>query len=136
MPIRRNAHFSFNGTDISSDTLTLDVPESVGTSEATVMSSNTRISEAALLDWSISGTYIGAAGGRGTADTQFQTVDATEARTAAIVYRNDAGAKSTTNAEWTGTALLSNWSFGGATGDRITWNFTLSPASALTRATS
>lgn len=136
MPIRKNAHFSFGGTDMSGDVLSLDVSESVATNDGTVMGSNTRRVEGGLLDWSFSGTIQGNANGLDTSEVAFHAILATAAKTGAVVYRNDAGAKSTTNAEWTGTGVLTDFSFSGATGDKIIWSFTIMPGSALTRATS
>jgi len=135
MPVRNNAYFSFAAVDVSADLMSLDVQEPMGSNDATTMSAITRYSEAALTNWSISGVIQGNANGRGASEVAFQDVFKTSAKTAAIIYRNDAGAKSADNAEWTGTAVLSQWAFAGATGDKLSWSFTLMAGSTLTRAT-
>lgn len=136
MPVRNNAFFSFAGTDVSTDVMSLNVDEPMASNDATTMSAITRYSEPALTNWSITGVVQGEANGRGTSEVAFQDIFRTSAKTAAIIYRNDAGAQSVDNAEWTGTAVLSQWAFNGATGAKLSWSFTIMPGSTLTRATS
>lgn len=135
MAIRYNAFFSFDGVTVSADVLSLDGPsDDVAALEATTMGSNTRKSEAGLKTWGFSGTIQGDADGEGASEVAFHSVYNTKASTAAVVYRNDSAAVGATNAEWSGTGVLTQFDFAGASGDKLLWTFSIEPGSTLARA--
>lgn len=134
MPVRNNAHLTFNSVDVSADIMSLDVSEQMLTNDATVMSSITRHMEGGLTDWSLSGVLQITTNCRGASELAFLDIFRTAAKTASIAYRNDAGAKSADNAEWTGTAVLNQLNLSGATGAKMSLAFTLVPGGTLTRA--
>ncbi len=134
MAINKNGFFSIATDDISSDILELNVPESVETQDDTTMGSNTRLVEAGLSVWEISGRFKVVFGASST-EAKFQAIAAAAGREAALVYRPDSAAKSATNPEWTGTGMLEELTVGsGSTGDKFIGTFKFVPRGDLTRA--
>lgn len=134
MAINKNAFLSIAADDISSDILELNVPESVETQDDTTMGSNTRLVEAGLDVWEISGRFKVTWGASST-EAKFQAIAAASNRQAALIYRPDTAVKSATNPEWTGTGVLTELTVGsGSTGDKFIGTFKFEPAGDLTRA--
>ena len=109
MAINKNAFFSIATDDISSDILELNVPESVETQDDTTMGSNTRLVEAGLSVWEISGRFKVVFGASST-EAKFQAIAA-------------------------GTGMLEELTVGsGSTGDKFIGTFKFVPRGDLTRA--
>ncbi len=133
MAIKKNDFFSMGGDDISSSMLSLSVPESVATHNATVMGSDTALVESGLKDWEISGEFEVVFGVSST-EAKFQAIWATANKQAALVYRTDTNPVGDTNPQWAGTGVLTSLNIiEGETGSKFIGKFTFKPAGDLTR---
>lgn len=133
MAIKKNDFFSMGGDDISSDILSISVPEQVATHNASVMGSDTALVEAGLKDWEISGEFLITFGASST-EAKFQVVWALANKQAALIYRTDTGVVGATNPQWAGTGVLTSLNIiEGETGSQFIGKFTFKPAGDLTR---
>lgn len=128
----KNAHVSIGGVDLSDHVREIRFPRGVEALDDTVMGDDTRSEGAGLLTWGATVTF--------TQDYAAGSVDATlnpaVGTVVAIIFRPDAGAKSATNPEWTGNALLKAYDpISGAVGDHLEATCELGAAGDITRAT-
>ena len=134
MAIKKNDFFSIAGDEIQSDLLSINLPETVATHNATVMGSNTTLVEAGLKDWEISGEFLIDVFGGTSTEAKFQTIWDSANKEAALVYRTDNDVVGATNPQWAGTGVLTSYNrVDGATGDQFIGKFTFKPASDLVR---
>lgn len=127
-----NGFLSVGGVDLSDKVKSMTLNTGVETQDPSAMGVNTRLAIAGLGTWSVAVTF--------NQDFAAGEVDATLAPlvgpnlTAALVIRPDAGAKSATNPEYTGTAVISSYQpIGGSVGDLAVAPVTFVAASDLTR---
>ena len=114
----KNAHLTINTVDLSARVESLTLNVGAETPETTAMSDGTRQRVASFVDWSIDVTFrqdFIAPATNAVDSTLFSLVGAAAF---AIIIRPDAAAKSVTNPEFTGNALLASYSpLTGSVGD-------------------
>lgn len=128
-----DAFLSVGGTDLSDHVRSITVNYEGEAVEDTNMADTTRLFVGGLLNWSVDVEF--------SQDYAASKVDATlwslVGTTAALVIRPDSGVASSTNPEFTGTGLLTNYvGIGNTVGDLATATATFVAASALSRGTS
>ena len=134
--VYKNAHLLVNTVDLSARVESLTLNVTAETPETTAMSDGTRQRVASYIDWSFDVTFrqdFIAPATNAVDETLFGLVGAAEF---AIVIRPDAGAKSVTNPEFTGNALLASYSpLTGTVGDVASAPATFMGTGVLARAT-
>jgi hypothetical protein len=128
-----NAFLSVEGTDLSDKIRSVTFSYSSETQDDTAMGDDTRSMVGGLKNWSVEVEF--------NQDFASGEVDATlfskVGTKVALVLRPDAGTKSTTNPEFTGDAILTDYPpMGGSVGDQLTASATFQAAGTLSRATS
>jgi hypothetical protein len=135
MAIYRNAFFSIGGTDLSAFLRQMNAPQEIEAQDDTVMPDTFRSSAGGLTNWSVDCEF-----NQGYAAGEPDTVISAllvSPYTSAIVLRPDAGVVASTNPQWAGTALITNYTaLQGSVGDQAIATLNMVAASVLTRTTS
>lgn len=131
-----NAFFEFDTVDLSSYVRSVTLSYEAETGDDTAMGDDTRSNLAGLYNWSIEVEFNQDYDASAVDDTLFAKVG----KTGTVKVRNDAGAISTTNPEFSGDAVLTSYPpLGGSVGDVHTTSASFVPGGAsptLTRSTS
>ena len=134
--VYKNAHLLVNTVDLSARVESLTLTYTAETPEVTAMSDGTRTRVPSFIDWSFEVTFR-----QDFIEPATNAVDSTlfslvGAAAFAIVIRPDAGAKSVTNPEFTGNALLTSYGIlTGSVGDVAAAPATFMGDGVLARAT-
>lgn len=128
-----DAFVEWNATDLSSYVRSVTLSYQAETGDETAMGDTTRINLGGLKNWSVEVEF--------NQDYAAGAVDATlfsdVGTTATIKIRPKSGAVASDNPEYSGTALLTDYSpVGGTVGDVHTTSASFAPAGTLSRATS
>ena len=128
----RNVFVSIGGTDVSAYVKDATLPFSADSLEDTAMGDTTHSHNAGLFNWSVTlqafNSFVAA-----ELNAILWPLVGTKV---AVVIRPDSAAKSTSNPEWTGTALLDGYSpIAGSVGTLAMTPVTLKPAGPLAMAT-
>ena len=128
-----NAFVSIAGTDLSDHVESVALNYEAEGQDATSMSDLTRIMLGGLKNWSIDVNFRQDFASSSVDDTLFSIVGTQ----VTVIVRPDAGSVSTTNPNFTGTALVQSYNpLGNSVGDVAAAPVTLMSAGTLSRATS
>lgn len=133
----KDAHLTVNSVDLSARVESLTLTVTAETPETTAMGDGTRERVASFIDWSFEVNFrqdFIAPASNAVDSTLFDLVGATAFP---IIIRPVSDAKSVTNPEFTGNALLSSYSpMGGSVGDVAAAPASFQGSGTLARATS
>lgn len=132
--IYRNAHISIGGTDLSAYAQSVEPSFNPEMQDDTAMGDTARSNAIGLDVWSFNITFLDpfASSGPDSVISANRAIGST----VAIIFRPDAGVKSGTNPEWTGTGVVGPYSpVSGSVGDQGVATVTILSSSALARAT-
>lgn len=111
-----NAHLTLNGVNLTTHIKTITLNASVDLLDTTAMGDGSRERLAGLKDFALDVVFHQSFAA-GEVDATLWTVYS-GGSAVAIILRPDAGAKSATNPEWTGSVVLENYTpVGGSVGD-------------------
>ena len=128
-----NAFVEFDGNDLSSYVRSVTLNYEAETQDETAMGDDTRIMLGGLKNWSAEVELNQDFAGSALDSIVFSLVGTT----GTLKIRQDAGTVATTNPEFSGTALLTNYPpFGNSVGDLATTSLSFTSAGTLSRATS
>lgn len=128
-----NAFVSIDGNDMSDHVRSVTFDYGAEPQDITAMSDTTRQRTGGLLDWSVSVEFNQDYAASDVDSILFPLIGTT----VTIILRPTASAVSTTNPNFTGTALVESYNpLGAGVGDVLTTTCQLSAAGALSRATS
>lgn len=131
--ILKNPFVSVGGVDLSDHVKQLTVNHSAEIKDITAMGSNSRVRLGGLKDWSVDLEFNQDFASGSVHATLFSAVGTS----VAVVIRPDAGAKSATNPELTGNAILESYPpLGGSVGDESVTSASLQGSGDLSSATS
>lgn len=129
-----DAYLTLGGTNVSSYIKSLELTESVDPQDDTVMGDTTKSNIAGLKDWSLTVTFVQGYG-VGEVDTVIAAAGGVGALIA-IVTRKASSAVGTSNPQWSGTGLVTEYKpVGGEVGGLHLTQLKMVPNTALTRAT-
>lgn len=128
-----NAFVEFASNDLSSYVRSVTLNYEAETQDETAMGDDTRIMKGGLKNWSVEVELNQDFAASALDSIVFSLVGTT----GTLKVRQDSGAASTSNPEYSGTALLTSYPpFGNSVGDLATTSLSFSPAGTLSRATS
>ncbi len=134
MAVFKNAFLSIAGNPHSAALQSLTLAWGAETVDDTAMADNTRSTAGGMKTWEVSGVVHFAAGSSSIDAELGLLLLASSTGTAALIVRPDAGVKSVTNPEYTGTGLLTEYSpMSGGVGDQQLASFKFVAASDLVR---
>ena len=112
-----NGLVTINGVNLSSRCKKFEIPQVTGLGDASGMGNTTKVNVPLLDEWTLTCDFIEdlAASGAGSVDATLSAIKAGRAAVT-VAVRMDAGSISTTNPEWTGSAVLANLPLGGTHG--------------------
>lgn len=132
--VLKNAHFTLNGVDLSDEINQLTIGLTTDSPEDTAMGDNARSFLAGLNNATI-GVNLNSDYTSGNGDATLWTVYSGNAAVA-FILRPDAGVVSTTNPEYTGSVVLTDYSpVDGSVGDLATTPVSLQVTGDVARAT-
>jgi hypothetical protein len=137
MPVQvlTNAFVSIGGNDISDHVSSVALAYDVEAQDATAMGDGTRINLGGLKSWSMEVEFNQDFANSAEDDVVWAMADAKVA--VACIIRQDAGSVSTSNPNYSGSGLITNYSpFGNSVGDTAKASLSIVSAGTLTRAES
>ena len=131
--VLKNAFVSVNGVDLSDHLREVTLEATADSQESTAMGDDFREYEGGLKDWTISATF--------NQDFAAASVDATLwaalGTKVPVLLRYDAGVRAPTNPDYSGSALVTNYTpIGNAVGEQATAPLSLQGSGTLARLTS
>ena len=131
MAIFKDGYFSFGGTNLSASCRAIAFEMGAEAQDTTAMGNDDRISAAGLRTYAFE-LEMNWAAGTTSVDSIFGT---TAANSIAFIFKPTTAAVSATNPSYSGTAVRTAYSFGGAAGDQHIANVSLVAGSDLVRST-
>lgn len=130
--VLKNAYCSLNSNVVSTDMVSVTLTYNAAALDSTAMGDNTKKNTGGLFDWSLQLEAFSDYAAAGLDSILFPLVGTTFA----VEVRPDAGARSTSNPAFTGTALLESYEpISGQVGQMAKTKISLKPASDLARQT-
>ena len=128
-----NAFVEFASNDLSAYVRSVTLNYEAETQDETAMGDDTRIMKGGLKNWSVEVELNQDFASSALDSIVFSLVGTT----GTLKVRQDGGSASTSNPEYSGTALLTSYPpFGNSVGDLATTSLSFAPAGTLSRATS
>lgn len=132
MAIFKDGYFSWRGTNISPSCRAIAFEMGTEAQDSTAMGNDDRISAAGLGTYAIELELNWAAGSTTGIDSLFGS---TAGKSGAFIFKATTAAGSSANPSYSGTAIRTAYSFGGAVGDQHIANVSLVAGSDLVRST-
>ena len=135
MAVLTKARFTWNSNNLSTYVRSIDAPIARDTVDGSAMGDNAHVMETALQTWSVTIEFLDPDVASGPVATLWADFDAGTSRT--LTYRASTAAKSTTNPEYSGSAVIVSMSpVSGGVGDLRSMSVEFQSAGALSRSTS